>query len=142
MVEGRDWSDSQILGATIQQTDTEGKIRYRTSLPSGREIMSEWMRPGDLSGKAVIRWCEFVRQEIDSDSRGPSSPQPAPPKTALPEPENDAVEFAKRQRSALRAQVQELEVELARLTVAREKATHSLEQWERVVDVFRGEKGE
>lgn len=62
-------NDRSILEATvIERQDHSGRIRFKTTLPSGRDLNSEWIQESDKT-KAGILWAEAVRGQIVADSQ-------------------------------------------------------------------------
>ena len=120
-LEGRDLNDSQILQGTIQETGDNGRVRYKTTLPSGRDLVSEWMNPDDMQGKTVITWCDHVRQQVNVDveeeraARKREQVEPQLPTEASTEEELDesstvpeSLQFAIRNRDKWHKEVMEL----------------------------------
>lgn len=66
-LEGRDISDSEILEATRQVVNDQGKLQFQINLPSGREVTSEFF-PQDLRKKAMMTWLDVVRQSRVDDA--------------------------------------------------------------------------
>ncbi len=61
-------NDKSIMEATIiERQDHSGRFRFKTTLPSGRPLESEWIQESDKS-KAGILWAEAVRAQIVQDS--------------------------------------------------------------------------
>lgn len=61
-------NDHSIMEATvIERQDHSGRIMFRTTLPSGRALNSEWVQESDKA-KAGILWTEAVRGQIVQDS--------------------------------------------------------------------------
>lgn len=150
MIEGRDLNDTDILQSTEQVVE-EGKVRYRTKLPSGREVTSEWMNPDDMAGKIVIKWCEFIREQVDLDAREAAAVKKRKPieeeveKEVKEEQAEDAtnpVEFAKHQRDLYQERVNVLEERITAAKIERKKCRDHLEQWEKIVGSLRGETDE
>lgn len=66
-LESRDINDSAIMDATEQLQDANGKVQFKTTLPSGRAIESEFF-PADLKRKAMVAWLDVVRQSMIDDA--------------------------------------------------------------------------
>jgi hypothetical protein len=61
-------NDRDIMdGTVIENQDHSGRIRFKTTLPSGRDLNSEWIQASDKT-KAGILWVAAVRQQIVADS--------------------------------------------------------------------------
>ena len=61
-------NDRDILEAThVARQDHSGRIQFRTKLPSGRDLNSEWIQESDKT-KAMVLWVEAVRGQIAQDS--------------------------------------------------------------------------
>jgi hypothetical protein len=61
-------NDRSIMEATvIERQDSSGRIRFKTKLPSGRELESNWIQESDKT-TAGIQWAEAVRGQIVADS--------------------------------------------------------------------------
>jgi hypothetical protein len=61
-------NDRDIMdGTAIENQDHSGRIRFKTTLPSGRALNSEWIQASDKT-KAGILWVAAVRQQIVADS--------------------------------------------------------------------------
>src|SRR5690348_1917385 len=59
--------DAEILKISKQETNDAGnRIRFLATLPSGREIHSEWLDPGQRR-EAMKAWLGAVRAEIVAD---------------------------------------------------------------------------
>lgn len=160
-MEGRDLGDSQILGSTVQE-NKDGKVRFKTTLPSGRDLVSEYMNPDDANGKIVIKWCEHVRAQIDVDNAEEAAAKKremvAPIASAEPtgttsnedsllaedlvSGEPDPVAFAIEQRDAYEERVHILEERLTQMKVERKTMRQHYEQWQKVVETLRGETDE
>ena len=151
MLEGRDVSDTQILESTIRDADAKGLVRFRTTLPSGRTLTSEFM-DADAARGTVIQWCENVRQQIEVDIAeekakkargkidfGESTPEEI--RESIKEAEPTAIDYAKAQRDAYQSRVNILETRISELKTERTAIRKHLEDWERVVDALRGEVG-
>lgn len=62
-------NDRSILEATvIERQAHSGRIHFKTKLPSGREIESNWIQESDKA-KAGMQWIEAVRGQIVADSQ-------------------------------------------------------------------------
>jgi hypothetical protein len=62
-------NDRSIMEATvIERQDHSGRMRFKTTLPSGRDLRSEWIQESDRT-KAEILWAEAVRGQIVADSQ-------------------------------------------------------------------------
>lgn len=62
-------NDHSIMDATvIERQDHSGRIMFKTVLPSGRALNSEWVQESDKA-KAGILWTEAVRGQIVQDSQ-------------------------------------------------------------------------
>ena len=148
-MEGRDLGDNQILGSTLQETEN-GKVRFKTTLPSGRELVSEYMNPDDATGKTVISWCEHVRQQVDVDSAeenavkkreaaGDITPEKETSTAGPSSSEVDPYEYAVQQRDAYYTRIQILEGRIDEQKAERKIMRRHYEQWETVVKTLRGE---
>lgn len=61
-------NDKSIAEATvIVRQDHSGRVQFKTTLPSGRPLESEWIQESDKT-KAWILWIEAVRGQIVQDS--------------------------------------------------------------------------
>jgi len=146
-MEGRDMGDSDILQSTRVENNDRGQIQYRTTLPSGRELTSEFMNPDDAKGKVLISWCDHVRQQIDADNaeakaerdRGDIGIDTAEVERNV---EVTPLQYVTKQRDLYQEQVNRLERSIRELQDERKTAREELEQWERVVDSLRGETDE
>lgn len=154
-LEGRDLNDSQILQGTIQETGDNGRVRYKTILPSGRDLVSEWMNPDDMQGKTVITWCDHVRQQVQVDVE---EERAARKRLALEEvaenseestasspesiEESSAMAHAVAQRDKWLLVAQAAEEEVVQWKLKRKKARLEHENWEKIVNSLRGELDE
>jgi len=59
--------DGEIIRATKQITSEQGLTQFRMTMPSGREIESEWLREDQLK-RALLPWIETIRAELQSDA--------------------------------------------------------------------------
>lgn len=59
--------DGEIIRATKQITNEHGLTQFRMTMPSGREIESEWLREEQLK-KALLPWIATIRAELQSDA--------------------------------------------------------------------------
>lgn len=66
-LEGNDINDSAILDATQQYQDANGRVQFKTTLPSGRVIESEFF-PADMKRRAMPTWLDTIRQAIVDDA--------------------------------------------------------------------------
>lgn len=71
-VEENEINDRDIMTATKIFEDAHGRIQFKTTLPSGRDLNSEWVQASDKS-KAGILWAEAVRGQIIADSQEASA---------------------------------------------------------------------
>lgn len=67
MIESSDLNDSDILEQTSQLNDGKGNIKFKITLPSGRELSSEWISP-DHRRTAIHAWLEAVKAQAVADS--------------------------------------------------------------------------
>lgn len=68
-IEEKQVNDRTIMeGTVIDRQDSSGRFRFKTVLPSGRDLASEWIQESDKS-KAGILWAEAVRGQIVADSQ-------------------------------------------------------------------------
>lgn len=65
-LEAADIQDSAIMAMSKQETNDKGKMQFSASLPSGREIHSEFFDPG-RKRDALLAWLPAVRSAILSD---------------------------------------------------------------------------
>ncbi len=157
--EGRDFSDNDILQSTIRE-EKDGKIRFKTVLPSGRDLVSEYMNADAATGKVMISWCENVRAQVDVDvaeaqaTKKRETLEEAPttdllPGDTLPEStevdvseDPNPIDFAIRQRDAYEQRVHILEERITQQKIERKLMRGHYEQWEKVVATLRGETDE
>lgn len=66
-LEASDISDSGILDNTKQYQNGNGQIQFKITLPSGREIESEWLNP-EQKKKAMVAWLDVVKDQALQDS--------------------------------------------------------------------------
>jgi|SRR5579872_2180033 len=66
-VEENEINDRDIMKSTQIVEDAHGRVQFRTTLPSGRALNSEWVQASDKS-KAGILWAEAVRGQIVADA--------------------------------------------------------------------------
>lgn len=66
-LEASDMGDSTILDQTKQYENGNGQIQFKITLPSGRELESEWLKP-DMKKKAMVAWLDVVKAEAVADS--------------------------------------------------------------------------
>lgn len=66
-LEAQDIGDSTILDQTKQYENGNGQIQFKITLPSGRELESEWLKP-DMKKKAMVAWLDVVKAEAVADS--------------------------------------------------------------------------
>lgn len=150
-MEGRDLGDNQILQMTLQETGEGGTVRLKTTLPSGRDLVSEWMSPDDAR-KAVMPWCENVRQQVDADARETAARKKrdkdlsaAIEEEAKEEAVDEAVSpvaYAVHQRDMYIARAEVLEERLEATETELKKVREHLEQWNVIVHKLRGETDE
>ena len=125
-------------------------MRYSTTLPSGRKVVSEWMRKDDMKANTVITWCEFIREQVDIDQREKAAEKKRGrvdvPEQIEEEVREDSVsdatnpvDFAKHQRDLYQDRQSVLEERYAELKIQIKQNRHHLEQWEKIVDSLRGE---
>ena len=67
MLEPSDVNDGAILNGTRQEAGPGESTRFRITLPSGREVVSEWIAPENIK-KALLMWCETIRQQVAADA--------------------------------------------------------------------------
>lgn len=68
MIEAQEISDKQVMNATkVEAQAASGRIRFITTLPSGRELSSEWIKESNKT-QGVLKWCEAVRGAIVGDA--------------------------------------------------------------------------
>lgn len=65
-LESSDIQDSEIMGMSRQETNDKGRIKFLATLPSGRELSSEFFDPGKKR-EALLAWLPAVRGAILSD---------------------------------------------------------------------------
>lgn len=65
-LEAADIQDSAIMAMSRQETNDAGKLKFIASLPSGRELTSEFFDPG-RKRDALLAWLPAVRSAILSD---------------------------------------------------------------------------
>lgn len=63
----RTLGDGDIIGSTRQVTAPSGLTQFQITLPSGREVESEWLREDQLK-KALLPWIETIKQELQADA--------------------------------------------------------------------------
>ena len=158
MIEGRDFGDAQILQQTVQEPGEEGMVRYSTTLPSGRNLTSEWMRPTDMAGKTVISWCDHVRQQVDIDAREEAARKKREKlereagemleykKDSVAEEvsigSSSPLDYVRQNRDAYQERANILEARILELQNERKTVRLHLEQWEKILDSLRGETDE
>ncbi len=152
-IEPSDMNDSQILQTTVQETGEDGKVRYKTVLPSGRDLVSEWMDPGQMKGKIVIKWCELVREQVGVDAAEERAAKkretidlPATKSSTQEVTEEDtpqtALDFATKSRDNALMEVEEAELTVETWKQKRKNARTEYENWSKIVDSLRGETDE
>lgn len=67
MIEKGDINDSEVLSKTRQERGQNDSIRFLLTLPSGREIHSEWI-PTDQQKKALFLWIDAAKDQILLDA--------------------------------------------------------------------------
>lgn len=97
-LEAQDIGDSTILDQTKQYENGNGQIQFKITLPSGRELESEWLKP-DMKKKAMVAWLDVVKAEAVADSDA-----------ARAEAREAAMKQQRAQRDAPQAPVQTQEV--------------------------------
>lgn len=149
MIEGRDMGDSEILQKTTQQSEG-GKVRLKTTLPSGRDLTSEWMAP-DAMKKVMIPWCDNVRQQVDADNREAEAKRKRDKdleedmehkEDAVETETTNPVEYAVHQRDMYIARVEVLEERQEATEAELKRMREHLEQWNVIVHKLRGETDE
>lgn len=67
-LEQSDLSDGAILESTQQFQNGNGQVQFKITLPSGRELESEWLSP-DMKKKAMVQWLDVVKDQaiLDAD---------------------------------------------------------------------------
>lgn len=67
-LEASDLSDGAILESTQQFQNGNGQVQFKITLPSGRELESEWLSP-DMKKKAMVQWLDVVKDQaiLDAD---------------------------------------------------------------------------
>lgn len=67
-LEASDLSDGAILESTQQFQNGNGQVQFKITLPSGRELESEWLSP-DMKKKAMVSWLDVVKDQaiLDAD---------------------------------------------------------------------------
>jgi hypothetical protein len=63
MIEPGDINDKEILDATKQETNANGTFRFKIKLPTGQDLVSEWIRP-ERKREAMRAWLDTVRQSV------------------------------------------------------------------------------
>lgn len=149
-MEGRDLGDNEILATTTQIQEGK-KVQFKTILPSGRELTSEFMDATAATGKVIISWCDNVRAQVDVDSREEEAikkrtAEPIVIEEAVrgPEPvedlgDVDPITFAIEQRDAYEKRVHILEDRITQMKAERKVIRGHYEDWQKVVDTLRGE---
>ncbi len=66
-LEGKDINDSAIIDQTQQLRNAQGKTQFKITLPSGRELESEWLSEDNVK-KALWPWVDTVRNEMVADA--------------------------------------------------------------------------
>lgn len=61
-----DYNDQEILDKSRMDVAPNGAVRFHYTLPSGRELCSEWVAEEKKKGAALI-WCQAVRDAIVQD---------------------------------------------------------------------------
>ena len=145
------WNDSDVLQQTRQEPDEHGKVRFAVDLPSGRQLVTEYMDPDDAR-KHVIQWCEHVRNAIASDEaekeaqrkrdRDLADEVQEEVKNEAVEEVTNPVEYAVHQRDMYIARVEVLEERLLTTETELKKMREHLEQWNVIVHKLRGETDE
>ena len=67
MIDASEVSDQQIMRNTKTET-ANGRFRFLTKLPSGRDVESPWKAESDKR-KGVLAWVDAVRAEIVADAQ-------------------------------------------------------------------------
>ena len=150
-LEGRDLGDSQILQQTVQESNEKGLVRMKTTLPSGRDLVSEWMNSDDAK-KVVMSWCQNVRQQIDFDAQEAKAAKQREKdladvvqeetKEQAVEEVTDPITYATHQRDMYIARAEVLEERLESTEIELKKVREHLEQWNVIVHKLRGETDE
>lgn len=154
MPEGRDLGDSEILSMTRVETDGK-KVQWRTTLPSGRELTSEWMPEDQAKGRILVSWCENVRQQIDVDRAEKAARKAREKLDDVPTPEEEdsstaetakgevtPLDYVIGERDKWQQRCKDLDEKINLLKNEREEARGNLEQWQKVVIGLRGETDE
>lgn len=66
-LEASDIGDNHILSNTKRMENGNGQVQFRITLPSGRELESEWLQP-DMQKKAMVAWLDVVKAEAVADA--------------------------------------------------------------------------
>lgn len=154
-LEAADLNDGAILGATRQERHDNGACRFHITLPSGRELHSEWIAQDNLK-KAVFSWCEAVRAEAVADSDAANreakeaalqrrrSEQLAAPPAAVAgvhartsaEPAADPADFARSQLALLELEVAHWQMALSDAQDKLRGALKARDKWAAVVETL------
>lgn len=146
--EGRDLNDTEILAATTRPPNDKGQVQFRITLPSGREMKSEWMI-AEESKKGVIPWLEYVREQVDVDRANQealksremdtTSVSTAEESSTKEDSSQSPIDYVTQQRDTYRSVVERLEHELKATQNDLAEARDNLEDWQKIVDSLRGE---
>ena len=162
MTDAKQVGDKQIMQNTkVEAQPASGRIRFATTLPSGRKVESEWIKESSKT-QGVLKWCEAVRAEIVADQEeaeaktkrrlmeerasapalivppGLSGTPPGGPATissatsAAQNLSSDPVAFIEGQVQAAEASVQRWSFEAQRAQQELTLATNDLRQWQAI----------
>jgi len=67
-VETADINDGDILNMSSTETADDGRVKFHATLPSGRQIESDWVMPDGLR-KARMLWVDAVKEQIVLDAQ-------------------------------------------------------------------------
>ena len=156
MSERSDIGDGEILRET-KKSLKDGKVQLRFKLPSGRDVVSEWMDPDMVKGRVLIKWGDLIRGEHAADLeekaqqeiaklKAPREPEQStsvppskaagattggsePTSTSLSEP----LEYARGQVTTFTQKKKELEDKKNKLLAELDKVAAGLEGWSKIL---------
>lgn len=147
MLEKNDINDSEVLSKSTMEKDGKGNIKFKFSLPSGKTLTSEWVRPEDQK-KAMMIWCDQVKTNIIADIEDTRREQAQAHKKAVqaadvvpevrnavssPQVSSDPLTFAQEQVKLLSIEVDHWTSELHRATKNLQSASEALGKWQTII---------
>lgn len=153
-LEASDINDGTILNATKQSTDARGNVQFRVTLPSGREIHSEWIK-SDQRKQAMMAWLEKVKEQITSDvqdlqrakrekARAAQAANVTPVTNYIVQANNasaaEPLAYAKGQYEFYASRVQTLTDNLGQTRLELDTAVSMKEQWQTIINALSGQE--